>query len=652
VRLYTLLCLSQICACVACAEVGTPHPLIPHGKESPVDFMRDVKPILEASCVRCHGRGREEGGFRIDTRQTMLAGGDSGPAVAVGRSEESDLIDRVSGADTDEAMPKKGSRLTTKQVRILADWIDQGLPWKSGFAFTRPAPNNLNPRRPAVPAGSVAVNPIDRFLQPYFDAHGIVPRRLVGDTLFARRAYLDTIGLLPPPEALAAFVADPRPDKRERLVQGLLEDNAGYAQHWLSFWNDLLRNDYVGTGYVDGGRKQISSWLYAALYTNAPYDRFVAQLVNPTPATEGFSMGIVWRGVVNASQTPEMQAAQNICQVFMGTNLKCASCHDSFINDLTLRDAYGLAGIYAGHPLELVRCDKPTGKTASLRFLYSDQLGSIDPKATRGERLARLADVITQRKDGRFTRTIVNRFWQRFMGRGLIEPVDDMEQPAWSPDLLDWLAEDFADHGYDLRHLVQVILTSRAYQLPAVVTAEGSGAYVFHGPLVRRMSAEQFLDALAQVTGAGYAPSAAQLDIGKAIGKKEAPGAPASVLPAAWVRSSLVVCDPLQTALGRPDREQVSTVRLSTPTTMEMLELTNGHQLAELIGRGAKQLVTDTGGTPERLIPTVYVRAFGRKPNRAERRLIESELGPNVSPAATEDFLWAVFMLPEFQLIY
>ena len=259
--------------------------------------------------------------------------------------------------------------------------------------------------------------------------------------------------------------------------------------------------------------------------------------------------------------------------------------------------------------------------------------------------------MITQRKDGRFTRTIVNRLWQRFLGRGLIEPVDDMEQPAWNRDLLDWLAEDFADHGYDLRYLIKVILNSRAYQLPAVVTGdEGSaGAYVFRGPLVRRMSAEQFIDAMSQVTDVGYPTSAAKFDVNPGAAKKDAA---ATASQAVWVRSSLVTSDPLQTALGRPNREQVNTVRLSTPTTLEMLELTNGRQLADLIGRGARQLINETGGGPDKLVPAVYLKAFGRKPSRSERRLIESELGPTVSQVATEDFLWAVFMLPEFQLIY
>ena len=294
---------------------------------------------------------------------------------------------------------------------------------------------------------------------------------------------------------MEAFVADRREDKRDRLVERLLADDRNYTEHWLSFWNDLLRNDYKGTGYIDGGRKQITHWLYSALLTNMPYDKFVAELVNPTPDSEGFTKGIVWRGVVNASQTPQMQTAQNIAQVFMGVNLKCASCHDSFINDLTLADAYGLAGIYADGPLEMVHCDKPTGQKAELKFLYPE-LGAIDPKADKPARLKRLAEIITQRQDARLTRTLVNRLWQRFMGRGLIEPVDDMEKAAWNPDLLDWLAEDFAAHNYDVKHLIRQILTSRAYQLPAVNLGEQQtagfclprpgGAPAFGGAVSRR----------------------------------------------------------------------------------------------------------------------------------------------------------------------
>src|SRR6185295_18640063 len=499
---------SFICApfcCGAVAQAKLPPADIqklPPPAAHKVDFATEIKPILEASCTKCHGRGKDKGGFSLDTRDTFLKGGDTGPAALIGKSAESYVIELVSGLNPESVMPQKGSKLKPEQIGLLRAWIDQGMPWAAGVTFARPAPINLKPHEPTVPsARKDLANPIDRILESYFKANKIKASRPVDDRMFARRVYLDVIGMLPTPEELEAFLADKRADKREQLVKHLLADNQRYAEHWLTFWNDMLRNDYKGTGYIDGGRKQISGWLFSALYNNVPYDKFVAQLINPTPDSEGFVKGIVWRGVVNASMTPPMQAAQNISQVFMGVNLKCASCHDSFINDWSLADSYGLASVFEDSPLELVHCDKPTGKVAAVKFLYPE-LGDVDAKAERPVRQAQLAQAIISKKDGRLSRTLVNRLWARFMGRGLVEPVDDMDQKAWDQDLIDWLAEDMVAHGYDVRQTVERILTSRAYQMPAVTgTEQVDRSYVFRGPFVRRMTAEQFRDAIGSLTG-------------------------------------------------------------------------------------------------------------------------------------------------------
>src|SRR5207302_1482072 len=132
--------------------------------------------------------------------------------------------------------------------------------------------------------------------------------------------YMDVIGLLPPGEPGGSVGSGKGPQARAGLVRALLADDLHYAEHWLSFWNDMLRNDYRGTGFIDGGREQITCWLFGSLAANTPYDEFVAELINPRPESEGFTKGIVWRGVVNASQSPPMQAAQNVSQVFMGVN--------------------------------------------------------------------------------------------------------------------------------------------------------------------------------------------------------------------------------------------------------------------------------------------------------------------------------------------
>ncbi|MBI3414995.1 MAG: DUF1549 domain-containing protein [Verrucomicrobia bacterium] len=790
-----------------------------------VNFQSEIKPILEASCVKCHGRGKAKGGFQLDTRETFLKPADSGPVAVVGKSAESYLIELVAGLDPDNVMPKKGSKLTPTQIGLLRAWIDQGLKWDDAITFAKPAPVNLKPRRPELPPGTKGVShPVDRFLQSYFAAHNFSPAAAVDDRTFARRVYLDVIGLLPPPDELKKFASDRRADKRDRLVKRLLGDNQRYAQHWLTFWNDALRNDYAGTGYIDGGRKQITGWLYSALATNMPYDRFVAELINPTRESEGFSKGIVWRGVVNASQTPPLQAAQNISQIFMGVNLKCASCHDSFINDWALADAYGLANIYADEPLEMFQCDKPTGKKAPTRFIYSE-LGTIAADLPKTNRLQRLAEIVCNRQDGRLARTIVNRLWARFMGRGLIEPVDDMEQPAWQPDLLDWLAEDLADHHFDLKRTMELILTARAYQLPSVnLDEQRHKDFVFTGPAIRRLTSEQFRDALGSLTdvwnekgdgefdfaaGTGRAREsmfAANLrpqwiwndakafdsaptgsvyfrrtirlseraneafavctadnkftlfvngnKVGEggdwerprlldlkpfllkgenviaieAINDGEKPS-PAGLLlyarvrqggkaggservmdfasdaswrwtstkkdgwerpnfdDAAWqsavvlgegklaksdgrhlaarfsrilsgptqygkIRAALVKADPMTVALGRPNREQVITTRASAATTLQALELTNGSTLDILLKRGAEKLIANKIPNAPRLIDELYQRALGRAPTGDEMAAAREIIGEPANKTGVEDLLWAVAMLPEFQLIY
>lgn len=485
---------------VACAVVARADE--PAAK---VDFHTQVRPILEASCLKCHSRGKLMGGLSLETREAILQGGEEGGDVVVGKSGESLLIELVSGTDPDRKMPERGKALTSEQVDTLRAWIDQGLTWPEGFNFGfRRA--TLAPRKPQVPPldpRNPLENPIDRFIAADLAKRGeTLVWKAVDDRVFARRVSLDLTGLLPTADGLESFEGDTSPDKHAKLVDMLLADRRAYADHWLTFWNDALRNSYRGTGFIDGGRQTITKWLYKSLYENKPYDAFVRELISPVPGSEGFTKGIIWRGVVNASQVPAVQAAQNLSQVFLGTNLKCASCHDSFVNHWKLTDAYGLAAVFAEGPLEINRCDKPTGKIASVAFFYPE-LGTIDPRASRAERMDQLADLVVKPEDGRFARTIVNRLWAHMMGRGIVEPLDDMDQAPWNQDLLDWLADDFVAHGHDLKHTLARIATSRAYRLKSAGTTPPAeqDAYVFRGPLTRRMFAEQSADAVSTVTG-------------------------------------------------------------------------------------------------------------------------------------------------------
>jgi hypothetical protein len=624
------------------------------------------------------------------------------------------------------------------------------------------------------------------------------------------------VGLLPTPKTLEAFARDPSPDKRESLVRNLLTNNVAYADHWLTFWNDLLRNDYAGTGYIDGGRKQITAWLYRALLEDKPYDQMTRELIAPGPESEGFARGIQWRGEVSAGQSVPVQFAQSVGQAFLGINLKCASCHDSFVDRWKLDEAFGLAAVYADQPLELHRCDKPLGRMARPAWLFPE-LGQVDASQPKDVRLGQLATLMTHPENGRFTRTMVNRLWHRLMGRGVVHPTDAMQTEPWNADLLDYLACHLADHGYSLKKTIELICTSRAYQSRAQALSRDvdDKGYVYQGPRAKRLTAEQFVDALSQLTGvaaaqpdAGVAKLRAAQVTGKPIeilarwiwsdaqrngqfaaagetlalrkrfdlsaaprraglvvacdnqftlfvnGKKvlahddwatpkglsleahlrqganellllaanagETPNPAGALLQAqitldqgreiviatdpswewtrqkpdasgkldeqaaSWkfaevvsdaavwksaqaglaatlgqslagpqpmVRAALLKSDLLMRSLGRPNREQIVTMRPNELSTLEAMDLNNGQILATRLEEGARQLAGKSWTSPEALVDWLFAYALSRQPTPAELAATRQVLGQSLQPQGIEDLLWSVCMLPEFQMV-
>jgi hypothetical protein len=502
------------------------------------DFAHEVVPVLKKHCVECHTGDKKKGGFSMNDRAALLAGGENGKVIVPGDAGASKLMGFVRSQDPDSQMPPKGPRLDAREIGILQRWIDGGLAWEAGFAFQKPSYDPpLRPRRPTLPeAAGGRENPVDRFL----DAALIKERRgraaLLTDGAFLRRSSLDLIGLLPTAEELAAFTADPDPDKRRKLIAALLARDQDYAEHWLTFWNDLLRNDYTGTGFITGGRTQITKWLYDALITNKPFDQFTRELIAPpTPESAGFAAGIQWRGEVSAGQSVEIQFAQSIGQAFLGINLKCASCHDSFIDRWKLDEAFSVAAVYATQPLEIHRCDKPVGRKARAGWLFPE-LGQIDPDAPQPERLQQLASLLTHPENGRYTRTMVNRLWHRLMGRGIVHPVDAMQTEPWNADLLDYLACHLQDSGYDLKKTLELIATSAAYQEEAEARQpeEAQTRYQYAGPRAKRMTAEQFVDAVWQLTG--MAPQSFEAAVTR--GKPDPAGVRAQVLTGKWIWAS------------------------------------------------------------------------------------------------------------------
>jgi hypothetical protein len=619
--------------------------LASRARAAEVDFAHDVIPLLQKHCASCHSNGTYKGSMSIDTREALLETG----VVEPGDSSASYLIDLVTSDDPKMQMPPEGERLTKEEVDTLRRWIDADLPWAEGFSFkaeTYQAP--LKPRRPELPAADVGVdNPLDQIIFHYWKERGVEPPAPISDAAFYRRASLDLVGLLPSADEVDAFVADKSPDKRAALVRRLLDNQVAYADHWLTFWNDLLRNDYAGTGFIDGGRAQITGWLYDALLKNMPYDQFVRELVSPTPESEGFAKGIIWRGQVNASQRPELQFSQNVGQVFLGVNLKCASCHDSFVDDWKLTDAYGLAAITSNEELEIHRCDKPTGEMAQAYFLFPE-LGTVDAAAPREERLKQLAAIMTSPDNGRLTRTVANRLWHRLMGRGIVHPVDSMGALPWNEDLLDQLAVHLSDSGYDLKKTLELIATSQVYGLESAPWDESAPVedFVFAGPSPKRMTAEQFVDSLAAI--AGVAPDKTENDDVFVEPVKSLEGA--GERP--FVRASLIQSTPLMRTLGRPNREQVVTTRPGEVTTLEALELSNGEPLSELLAAGGQKLAANLGDlSPSEISRTLVRAALSREPTDDEQNLLVDAIGDSPTPDSLADALWCIVMLPEFQLV-
>lgn len=635
--------------------------------------MDDVHPILAEHCFSCHAGAKRKGGLSMDSRASLLEGSETGPVLHPGNAADSLLMNLVQSPDPDERMPPKGRPLLPEEIAVLTAWINEGVTWEDvavDQAAYMPSLGLVAADAPNVPADTLPANMIDQHVFAYMLERDVPLPDTVDDRRFLRRAFLDVTGLLPTLEERDHFLADASPDKRAELIDNLLARDQAYAEHWISLWNDLLRNDFEGTGYIDGGRRQITDWLYNALLTNMPYDEFAADLIAPRGVgSEGFINGIVWRGDSTAVQQPAMQAARNVAEVFTGINMKCASCHDSFVDHWSLSDSYALANAFSEEPMELVRCDLSLGVKATYGYLWPE-LGTVDGTLTRRKRMDQISKLVTSPDNGFFSRTIVNRIWARLLGHGIVEPLNALEREPWNAPLLDALAQTFQDNGYDMRALVRLIMNSRVYQWPAVDPADDDGdTYVFRGPAVRRISSEQYYDALSTLTGIWqinpkfvlpqdrtpeYAAEQERLAKLAAGGQSDDGTISPGNLEARRqvIRAWRVSADPLTRALGRNNREQVTARRENDPTTLQSLELSNGETLTAFIRVGAKNLIETGADDPAALAQHLFAQGLQRVPTENETAIAVDLIGSPPTVEGIEDFLWALSMLPEFQLLY
>ncbi|MBX6311917.1 MAG: DUF1549 domain-containing protein, partial [Isosphaeraceae bacterium] len=355
-------------------------------------------------------------------------------------------------------------------------------------------------------------NFIDGLVWAKLQKLGITPSEPAGDATFQRRAYLDVIGRLPTPAETRAFLADPDPEKRARLVARLLE-RPEYADHWANKWLDLLRpNPYrVGIKAV----LNLDGWVRDAFRRNLPYDQFVRAIVTAKGSTFRDGAAVVFRD----RREPE-EVATMISQLFLGIRLECAKCHHHPFESWSQDDFYGFAAYFArigrkgtglSPPIsgseEMVFTAKAgtvkhplTGQVVPPKPLFGSAPAADDPDT---DPRAVLADWMTTPENPYFARVIVNRVWADLMGRGIVDPVDDLRatNPPSNGPLLDALADDFRRSGFDLKHLIRTILNSHVYGLSSEPSERNiADTRNFSRHYRQRLRAEVLLDAISDIT--------------------------------------------------------------------------------------------------------------------------------------------------------
>lgn len=494
-------------------------------------------------------------------------------------------------------------------------------------------------------------HPIDAAVARQWKELGIAPSEACTDAEFIRRASLDIAGTLPEAAQTRAFIDDPDPGKRAKLVDQLL-DTSEYASYFAVKWADILRNKREGNALYQASTYNFHDWIRENLRRNTPYDRMVRDILaaSGTPET---SPPVQWYRRLKTTDA----FVDDTAQVFLGMRLQCAKCHHHPFETWSQHDYYGFAAFFARVGRKQGVQSQRSGRNDEV--IYTARSGKVTHPKT-GESMApkglgspvipvsiqqdprqKLADWMADTKNPFFARALVNRYWAHFFGRGIVEPMDDMRltNPPSNPELLDSLAESFTKSGYDLKTLIRTICTSRTYalsSLPNKYNARDKQSFARHYP--RRMSAEVLLDAISQVSGV---PTPFD---GLPAGTR------AIELPDESVGSSFL------DTFGRPKRDTpCECERVTDASLSQSLMLLNSSEVQSKLsaaGSRADRLATDNRRDEEKL-GELFWTAFGRAPSSTETAAALEHLAKHASTrkAAYEDILWALINAKEFQFI-
>ncbi len=363
---------------------------------------------------------------------------------------------------------------------------------------------------------------LDRHIDAVLKREGLKPSKQTSDAAFLRRIHLDMTGVIPTPEQVSDFLDDSAPNKRSRKIDELIKSKQS-VEYWTGIWVNWL----IGRrGDGDDRRVGLEKWVKKSIRTNMPYNMFVKELV----AAEGELRDNDAGNYVLRYERSPVLLTSHTSRLFLGLPMQCAECHDHKTESWLQKDFYGVAAFFTGIQSEekgMIEEKNMLGEEEERqnflitnspkqnREIYVDSMKeSVPPRFLDGteykgeltKKREALAEWMTAKSNPYFSKAIVNRIWKHFMGRGFVEPIDGFgeEYPATNPELLTWLAEDFVIHGYDLQHLMRIILHSKAYQRSSETNESNKDDDIYYShAYMKPLTAEQFFSSMLQATVLG-----------------------------------------------------------------------------------------------------------------------------------------------------
>jgi uncharacterized protein DUF1549/uncharacterized protein DUF1553 len=497
-------------------------------------------------------------------------------------------------------------------------------------------PKDLPYQWPGVPAR----NYIDEAVYAKLKKLRLTPSAVCDDATFLRRACLDITGTLPKPEDVEAFLADTDADKRDRLVDALL-DRKEFAELWVMKWAELLETRSRDNAVYPKAALRYFEWLRNQMLAGVPLDQVVRSLVTASGSTLRDPASNYYQ-----VEPDTQKLAENTAQIFLGMRIQCAQCHNHPFDRWTMNDYYGFDAFFAqigrkpgDDPRETVIFDRTDGEVkhpVTGAVMRPKFLGGEAPEIKGESRREVLARWLTSPQNPYFARNVANIVWAHFLGRGIIEPVDDVRisNPPSNPELLDALAAKLVGYQYDFKKLVRDICTSRTYQLDTRPNDTNAGDQRnFAKASIRRIRAEVLLDCISEVTET----------------QDKFPGLPRGAKAVEIPDGN--TADYFLTTFGRASRTTVCSCEVKVdPNLSQALHLLNGDTIQNKIEQGAvvKSLLK-RGETPDQIIANLYLRCLGREPTPDESaKLTAFFKSDSSSEQVLDDVFWSLLNAKEF----